>query len=230
MAIQVEIVGKAQHPQLSWLRFVTAGKARSGVRRFVRQHRMARPDHRLGRKSMNKYLGRLPKPVTAKALKAGDEGAQDRRIRMFMIAIARKRVGRPSAAARPLEPDRRHVAPALSAQPTAISIKGLTPGVAYDLASCRHPIPGRQFCRPSPGGRKHRGPCHRLREARQRNRRRLARPRLGRPFGRRHRATECHPPDVAGALGEIAGTSAPRVPKSSIWLWSTATAAFTLSM
>ena len=28
------------------------------------------------------------------------------------------------------------------AQRTAISIKGLTPGVAYDLASCCHPIPG----------------------------------------------------------------------------------------
>ena len=34
------------------------------------------------------------------------------------------------------------VAPRLPAQRTAISIKGLTPGVAYHLADCCHPIPG----------------------------------------------------------------------------------------
>jgi (p)ppGpp synthase/HD superfamily hydrolase len=34
------------------------------------------------------------------------------------------------------------VAPRPLGQRTAISIKGLTPGVAYDLASCCHPIPG----------------------------------------------------------------------------------------
>jgi (p)ppGpp synthase/HD superfamily hydrolase len=34
------------------------------------------------------------------------------------------------------------VAPRPIGQMTAISIKGLTPGVAYDLASCCHPIPG----------------------------------------------------------------------------------------
>jgi (p)ppGpp synthase/HD superfamily hydrolase len=34
------------------------------------------------------------------------------------------------------------VAPRPLGQRTAISIKGLTPGVAYDLAACCHPIPG----------------------------------------------------------------------------------------
>ena len=34
------------------------------------------------------------------------------------------------------------VAPRPLGQLTAISIKGLTPGVAYDLAACCHPIPG----------------------------------------------------------------------------------------
>ena len=31
---------------------------------------------------------------------------------------------------------------ALAPQSSAISIKGLTPGVAYDLATCCHPVPG----------------------------------------------------------------------------------------
>jgi (p)ppGpp synthase/HD superfamily hydrolase len=61
----------------------------------------------------------------------------------LMIAIARKRVGdedvmealMPGSAGA-------DVAPRPPSQRTAISIKGLTPGVAYHLATCCYPIPG----------------------------------------------------------------------------------------
>ena len=66
------------------------------------------------------------------------------------------------------------------------------------------PDPGRPHRRPAPRGRGDRGPCHRLRQAGQRRRRRLARPRLGRPVGRRHGAPGIILRDVAGALGEMA--------------------------
>ena len=47
---QVEILAsKAQHPQPSWLRFVTTGKARAGIRRFVR-HKERDETIELGRK------------------------------------------------------------------------------------------------------------------------------------------------------------------------------------
>ena len=60
-----------------------------------------------------------------------------------MIAIARKRIS-DEQVMEALMPGSAggDVAPRPLAQRTAISIKGLTPGVAYHLAQCCHPIPG----------------------------------------------------------------------------------------
>jgi len=139
---QVEILAsKAQHPQPSWLRFVTTGKARSGVRRFVR-HKERDETIELGRKIYEEILGRLPKPVTAKALKAAMKALKIEDEDALMIAIARKRVGDEALMEALVPGSVGDVAPRPPAQRTAISIKGLTPGVAYDLATCCHPIPG----------------------------------------------------------------------------------------
>ena len=139
---QVEILAsKAQHPQPSWLRFVTTGKARSGVRRFVR-HKERDETIELGRKIYEEILGRLPKPVTAKALKAAMKSLKIEDEDALMIAIARKRVGDEALMEALVPGSVGEVAPRPPAQRTAISIKGLTPGVAYDLATCCHPIPG----------------------------------------------------------------------------------------
>jgi (p)ppGpp synthase/HD superfamily hydrolase len=61
----------------------------------------------------------------------------------LMIAIARKRVT-DEALMEALMPGSAggDVAPRPLGQRKAISIKGLTPGVAYQLATCCHPIPG----------------------------------------------------------------------------------------
>jgi GTP diphosphokinase / guanosine-3',5'-bis(diphosphate) 3'-diphosphatase len=139
---QVEILAsKAQHPQPSWLRFVTTGKARSGVRRFVR-HKERDETIELGRKIYEEILGRLPKPVTAKALKAAMKALKIADEDSLMVAIARKRVGDEALMEALVPGSVGDVAPRPPAQRTAISIKGLTPGVAYDLATCCHPIPG----------------------------------------------------------------------------------------
>jgi len=140
---QVEILAsESQHPQPSWLRFVVTGKARAGVRRFVR-HKEHDETVELGRKIYEEIVARLPSGLSAevtkralKKLKMEDEDA-------LMVAIARKRVtdeelmealmpgsAGPDVARKPL------------GQRKAISIKGLTPGVAYHLASCCHPVPG----------------------------------------------------------------------------------------
>ncbi|HMI39865.1 MAG TPA: bifunctional (p)ppGpp synthetase/guanosine-3',5'-bis(diphosphate) 3'-pyrophosphohydrolase [Sphingomicrobium sp.] len=139
---QVEILAsKAQHPQPSWLRFVTTGKARSGVRRFVR-HKERDETIELGRKIYEEILGRLPKPVTAKALKAALKTLKIEDEDALMVDIARKRVGDEALMEALVPGSVGDVAPRPPAQRTAISIKGLTPGVAYDLATCCHPIPG----------------------------------------------------------------------------------------
>ena len=60
-----------------------------------------------------------------------------------MMAIARKRLT-DEAVMEALMPGSvsSDIAPRPSAQRQAISIKGLTPGVAFSLATCCHPIPG----------------------------------------------------------------------------------------
>ncbi len=140
---QVEIlISDAQHPQPSWLRFVVTGKARSSVRRFVR-HKERDETIELGRKIYDEIVERLPAPLAKDAL-----GKAVKKLRMedadaLMIGIARKRLP-DEAVMEALQPGSvgTDVAPRPSAQRQAISIKGLTPGVAFSLATCCHPIPG----------------------------------------------------------------------------------------
>jgi RelA/SpoT family (p)ppGpp synthetase len=140
---QVEILtSDAQTPQPSWLRFVATGKARSAVRRFVR-HKERDETVELGTKIYDEIVARLPVPLSKEAiarvlkkLKLEDQDA-------LMIAIARKRIG-DEALMEALMPGSTggDVAPRPSSQRRAISIRGLTPGVAFHLAPCCHPIPG----------------------------------------------------------------------------------------
>jgi guanosine-3',5'-bis(diphosphate) 3'-pyrophosphohydrolase len=140
---QVEILAsETQHPQPSWLRFVATGKARAGVRRFVR-HKERDETVELGRKIYDEIIARLPPGLSAevkkralKKLKMEDEDA-------LMIAIARKRIS-DEALMEALMPGSAgaEAPPRPLGQRKAISIKGLTAGVAYRLASCCHPVPG----------------------------------------------------------------------------------------
>ena len=140
---QVEILAsEAQHPQPSWLRFVTTGKARSSIRRFVR-HKERDETIELGRKIYDEIVGRLPAPLAPEAMRLaiGKLGMEDGD--SLMIAIARKRIA-DEEVMEALMPGSAgtDIAPRPVAQRQAISIKGLTPGVAYHLAECCHPIPG----------------------------------------------------------------------------------------
>jgi guanosine-3',5'-bis(diphosphate) 3'-pyrophosphohydrolase len=61
---------------------------------------------------------------------------------------------------------------ALAPQSSAISIKGLTPGVAYDLATCCHPVPGDRIVglrRPDAGIEVHAIDCKVLAELAERS-------------------------------------------------------------
>ncbi|KQS03305.1 GTP pyrophosphokinase [Sphingomonas sp. Leaf357] len=140
---QVQILrSKAQEPQPAWLNFAITGKALAGIRRHLRL-KEREETQALGRKIYDELVVRLPATMAADAqkaaltrLKLADEAA-------LMEAIARRRVtdaqvmealmpGSAGAdALRELPP-----------QSSAISIRGLTPGVAFDLAECCHPVPG----------------------------------------------------------------------------------------
>ena len=133
---------KGQAPQPNWLNFATTGKARAAIRRHQR-HKERDETLSLGRKLYEDIAGRLPAPLNAaavttavKRLKLTDEDA-------LLEAIALRKVS-DAAVMEALMPGSAggadtHVAPP---QRHAISITGLTPGVAYDLAECCRPVPG----------------------------------------------------------------------------------------
>ena len=140
---QVEIlVSKGQHPQPSWLRFVATGKARAGIRRFVR-HKERDETVLLGRKIYEEIVERLPAPLAKEALARAIKKLKVEDADALMIAIAKRRVD-DDALIEALMPGAAggDIAPRPPSQRTAISIKGLTAGVAYTLAPCCHPVPG----------------------------------------------------------------------------------------
>jgi RelA/SpoT family (p)ppGpp synthetase len=163
---QVQILrSKAQTPQANWLNFAITGKARAAIRRHLR-HKDREETVSLGRKIYDEIVSRLPAPVGAdalehaiKRLKLADEAA-------LMEAIARRTITdvevmeavMPGSAGA----DSAHAAPP---QSSAISIKGLTPGLAYTLGECCRPIPGDRIVglrRPGEGIEVHAIDCPKL--------------------------------------------------------------------
>jgi RelA/SpoT family (p)ppGpp synthetase len=140
---QVQILrSKAQQPQANWLNFAITGKARAGIRRHLR-HTEREETVALGHKLYDEIVARMPVPVgrdaqgvALKRLKLADEGA-------LMEAIAKRKVTDVEVM-EALMPGSAAGAEAIEmpAQREPISIKGLTPGVAFDLAECCRPVPG----------------------------------------------------------------------------------------
>ncbi len=140
----VEIIkNRTASPQLSWLGFVVTGKARAAIRRAVRAKEREEVAA-IGRKLLEGIADRLPSKIGKKAVREavkrlGLPGEED-----LLIAIGTAKL------------DDRQVMEALvpgstsgmedpenwPKQERAISIRGLTAGVAFHLAECCHPVPG----------------------------------------------------------------------------------------
>ena len=140
---QVAILrSKAQHPQDNWLNFAITGKARAAIRRHLR-HKERDETIALGRKLYDEIVRRLPVEIGTDAL-----GAALTRLKLadsdaLMEAIARQKLtdAQVMEALMPGSTTGDDAVP-LPAQREPISIKGLTPGVAFVLSPCCHPIPG----------------------------------------------------------------------------------------
>jgi len=166
---QVQILrSKGQSPQPNWLNFAITGKARAAIRRHLR-HVEREQAVTLGRQIYDDIIHRLRVPVGAdamapalKRLKLADEAA-------LMEAIARRTLSDAevmeaimpgSVTAESLKE--------LPAQRAPIAINGLTPGVAFDLAECCHPVPGDRIVglrRPGEGIEVHAIDCSKLIDA-----------------------------------------------------------------
>lgn len=145
---QVEILkSEGQEPQPGWLTFAITGKARAAIRRYIRQKQRGE-EIKLGEKLYEEIVGRFS-PDLAKEL--GDKAltAALKRLKLddraaLMVAIATHRL-LDSEVMEALIPGSTTAAGMEEAHPRQhepVSIRGLTPGIAYNLGDCCHPVPG----------------------------------------------------------------------------------------
>ncbi len=141
---QVQILkSKGQEPQPSWLNFVATGKARAAIRRFVR-HKERDESVALGRKIYDEIVKRLPTQLGQEALAQAIKRLKKQDEPTLMEAIAKQLIS-DTELMEALMPGSTGAGIAGKSPPKqreAISIRGLTPGVAYRLAECCHPVPG----------------------------------------------------------------------------------------
>ncbi len=153
---QVEIItSKAQNPSPDWEAFVVSGKAKAGIRRFVRQeqrHQYAE----LGRQMLEKSFRQGKHAFTEKALHGvlkkftkdsvsdlyaavgqGHLTAREVLVAVFPQTTVRKRL---ESVLPSLKPRGRAARPAT--KDGAVPLKGLIPGMAVHFAHCCHPLPG----------------------------------------------------------------------------------------
>ena len=142
---QVEILrSKAQHPDPLWEGFVVSVKARSAVRRFVRQEQRSQ-QLKMGRTLYDEVVARLKLPLSDEAVTAGLARLKLADRNALYLALAKATVSDTAVleAVLPGSTANLKTQKRGKAGPRApISIRGLTPGVAFQLADCCHPVPG----------------------------------------------------------------------------------------
>lgn len=139
---QVAILrSKAQQPQPSWLNFAITGKARAAIRRHLR-HRERDELTALGRKLYENIAARLPVALGDEALPQALRrlGLPDATALYQSVARRELTDGEVMEALMPGSTDGADATPPV--QREAISIDGLTAGLALELCQRCRPIPG----------------------------------------------------------------------------------------
>lgn len=132
-----------QEPQPGWLSFVITGKARAAIRRFVR-YKERDELIEIGTKLYDEIIERLPGKIGKRAMKAALKRLELSTDDELMLAIGTRDISDREVmeALMPGSANENDVDRDWPEQDRAISIKGLTPGVAFNLAECCHPVPG----------------------------------------------------------------------------------------
>ncbi len=140
----VEILkSEGQEPQTSWLGFVTTGKARAAIRRYVRD-KEREETAAMGRVIFDEIAGRLPVTLGKQALTQALERLEMADETDLLVAIGTNQITDQDLmdALVPGSSNEMTALREFPRQDRAISIRGLTPGVAFQLAECCHPVPG----------------------------------------------------------------------------------------
>ncbi len=140
----VEII-KSSHaePQLSWLSFVVTGKARAAIRRAVRAKERQEVAE-IGSKLFDEIASRVPGRVGRKSIdnaiaRLGLRDEEDLLVRIGSARLGDREVMEALAPGSTAKLPEDHDWPS---RERAISIRGLTAGVGFELADCCHPVPG----------------------------------------------------------------------------------------
>ena len=143
---QIEILrSSTQTPQPAWEAFVITGKARSAIRRFIKQRE--REDYKmLGEQMLANVLARLDIEISDKAIAAALTRLKLPDRDALLAALVRHEMDDDalieailpgSGTGQPSRRKRKSVQPAAQ-----LSLKGLVPGVAVHLAPCCQPVAG----------------------------------------------------------------------------------------
>lgn len=151
---QVEIItSKTQHPSPTWERFVVTGKARSSIRRFIRQQRRQQFID-LGKTLLQKAFKHERLTLSEKILETAIEPFGVKSLE-DVYAYLGEGLKTTSELIRLVHPE--HTAKTSSKKEflakespkkhkeEALSILGLIPGMAVHYAGCCHPVPGDQI-------------------------------------------------------------------------------------
>jgi len=140
----VEVIkSRNASPQLAWLGFVVTGKARAAIRRAVRAKERAEVAT-IGRKLYDQIIERLPSKIGKKAVKDAVKRLGLANEEELMIAIGTAKIEDRAVMEALVPGSTKHMAEPENwpKQDRAISIRGLTAGMAFHLAECCHPVPG----------------------------------------------------------------------------------------
>ena len=139
---QVEILkSEGQEPQPGWLSFAVTAKARAAIRRFIR-HKQRDETVALGENLYEEIVERLPVNIGDKAVHAALKRLRMEDRAALMIAIATHRVTDAEVMEALIPGSTSGEEQQVPRQHSPVSIRGLTPGIAYHLGECCHPVPG----------------------------------------------------------------------------------------
>lgn len=132
-----------QTPQPAWLGFAVTAKARAAIRRHVRSKEKIELAA-LGRKLYDDLVARLPNKIGDKARAAALARLKLENDTALYVAMGKRRFS-DNMVLEALVPGITSDVKFKSSpqgRSAALSIEGLTPGVAFQLAECCHPVPG----------------------------------------------------------------------------------------
>ena len=137
---QIEVIrSKGSYPQQSWLNFCITGKARSQIRKFLRDHEEDEFE-KLGKEILKKFLLDINKKATKKILTALINGFNYHSYRSFYVAIGRAEISSDEILEmlNPKELNKELI----KKNSNYLPIIGLTKGAAVNLAECCNPLYG----------------------------------------------------------------------------------------